>query len=120
MIAHSLKSSSANLGATGFSRICARLEEAAREQRSELLPAQLQMLESLLPRMLHELRRQVEPVEDDTGYQPAEKVSAAKSSAPVVLVADDDTGFRLTTCEALRGTGFNVIEADSGPVGATR
>ena len=113
-IAHSLKSSSANLGAKGFSRICARIEEAAREQRSELAPAQLLTLESLLPGVLHELRRQVEPGGDDGQVQPDEMPSSAKALAPVILVADDDTGFRLTTCEALRGTGFDVIEADSG------
>ena len=113
-IAHSLKSSSANLGAKGFSRTCAQLEEAAREQRAELAPAQLLVLESLLPGVLNELRRQVEPAEADDRKQTADKPSSAKAAAPVVLVADDDAVFRLTTCEALRGTGFDVIEADGG------
>ena len=113
-IAHSLKSSSANLGAQGLSRLCARLEEAARDQRVELVPAQLLALESLLPGVLRELRQQDEPGEDDDGDQPGEKQYPTKTSAPVVLVADDDPGFRLTTSEALKGTGFNVIEAASG------
>ena len=113
-IAHSLKSSSANLGATGISRVCARIEEAAREQRIDLAPAQLLILESQLPGVLRELSQQVEPGEDDNRDQPGEKQSPTKTAAPVVLVADDDSGFRLTTSEALRGSGFYVIEAASG------
>jgi diguanylate cyclase (GGDEF)-like protein len=113
-VAHSLKSSSANLGAKGISRMCARIEEAAREQFIDLVPVQLLTLESRLPGVLRELSQQVEPGEDEPRDQPGEKQSPTQTAAPVVMVADDDNGFRLTTSEALRGAGFDVIEAASG------
>ena len=40
--------------------------------------------------------------------------SAQASNAPTILIVDDDTGFRLTTSEALKGTGFKVTETSSG------
>ena len=43
-----------------------------------------------------------------------ENQSSQVTSAPTILIVDDDTGFRLTTSEALKGAGFNVIEASSG------
>jgi PleD family two-component response regulator len=40
--------------------------------------------------------------------------SLTKWNKLAILVVDDDNGFRLTTSEALKGNGFNVIEASSG------
>ncbi len=113
-IAHSLKSSSANLGAMGFSRLCNQIEDSAREGRIETALAQLPEVEAMLPQLLYELRQQAGidgSVELDE-MEPDQ--SPAKTSAPSILVVDDDNGFRLTTSEALKGTGFNVIEASSG------
>ena len=113
-LAHSLKSSSANLGAIGFSKLCNQLEDSARDANIENASVQLQAIEALLPGLLYELRQQVgidETIEPDEMEQ-AEHISG--SSMPVILVVDDDNGFRLTTSEALKGTGFNVIEASSG------
>ncbi len=113
-IAHSLKSSSANLGALGFSRLCNQIEGSAREERIEIASARLLEVEAMLPRLLYELRQQagidgsVEPDESEQAQPPG------NTSAPAILVVDDDNGFRLTTCEALKGNGFNVIEASSG------
>jgi diguanylate cyclase (GGDEF)-like protein len=113
-IAHSLKSSSANLGAMSFSGLCNQIENAAREGDVESASAHLREIEAMLPRLLYELRQQtgvdgsVEPEEMEQEQSPAQ------ASAPTVLVIDDDNGFRLTTCEALKGSGFNVIEAESG------
>ena len=113
-IAHSLKSSSAVLGALEFSRHCNQIEDSAREGCIEMALTGLLEVEAMLPRVLYELRQEIgidESVELDemeTAQPPRE------TSAPVILVVDDDNGFRLTTCEALKGTGFNVIEASSG------
>ncbi len=113
-IAHSLKSSSANLGAMSFSRCCNLIEDVARDGRVDAATAYLTELDAMLPRLLYELRQQagidgsVEPDEMERDQSPA------KAWAPTVLVIDDDNGFRLTTCEALKGNGFNVIEASSG------
>ena len=57
-IAHSLKSSSANLGAMGFASLCHQLEDLAREQCLEPALAQLPGIEALVPRVLSELRRE--------------------------------------------------------------
>jgi HPt (histidine-containing phosphotransfer) domain-containing protein len=57
-IAHSLKSSSANLGAMGFANLCHQLEDLAREQCLEPALAQLPGIEELMPRVLSELRRE--------------------------------------------------------------
>ncbi|MDH3763600.1 MAG: EAL domain-containing protein, partial [Gammaproteobacteria bacterium] len=113
-LAHSLKSSSANLGATGFSKSCASLEASAREGNLELSVTLVQAIESRLPAVLAELRQHA-GVEQAAVPEESEKLSSnSAASAPRVLVVDDDNGFRLTTCEALKGTGYNVIEASSG------
>jgi CheY-like chemotaxis protein/HPt (histidine-containing phosphotransfer) domain-containing protein len=57
-IAHSLKSSSANLGAMGFANLCHQLEDLARDQCLEPALAQLPGIEALLPRVLSELQRE--------------------------------------------------------------
>jgi len=113
-IAHSLKSSSANLGALGFSKHCHQLEDSAREERIETASEQLLAIETLLPRVLLELRQQVDMDGSGDLVNPVESPSPQVISAPTVLIIDDDTGFRLTTSEALKGTGFNVTEAASG------
>ena len=110
--AHSLKSSSANLGATGLSKLCQRLEDAARETHVESASEQLLAIEKMMPQVLLELSQQVEMDEDPDKTESIQ--STRPASAPNILIVDDDTGFRLTTSEALKGTGFNVIEASSG------
>ncbi len=55
LIAHSLKSSSATLGATSLSKLCSRLEQSARTERIESATEQLLLIESLLPGVLLEL-----------------------------------------------------------------
>jgi len=85
--AHSLKSSSANLGALGFSNLCQQLEDSAREQRTEAVSEQLLAIEALLPRVLLELR-QAADVDGDSDFdhsealQPPQKnVSSGAKSA---------------------------------------
>jgi diguanylate cyclase (GGDEF)-like protein len=113
-LAHSLKSSSANLGAMSFSKYCNQIEDLAREGNTEKASAQLQAVEALLPRLLYELRQQV-GIDESVEFNEMEQTQPSReSSAPAILVVDDDNGFRLTTSEALKGNGFNVIEASSG------
>ena len=113
-IAHSLKSSSANLGAMGFSKLCHQLEDSAREEHIEATSEQLLAIEVLMPRVLLELRQQVDIDGDCDIGNPEETRSPQVTAAPTILIVDDDTGFRLTTSEALKGTGLNVTEASSG------
>ena len=114
MTAHSLKSSSANLGAMGFSDLCRQLEDSAREEQLEAACGHLLALEALLPRVLLALRQEVDMGEESATDEAAKIRPSQKTSAPTILIVDDDTGFRLTTSEALKGAGFNVIEASSG------
>jgi len=113
-IAHSLKSSSANLGAIGFSQACAALESSANEGSLEASRANLQSIEARLPALLRELKRHagIEVPAERIESQPAPE--PREITAPRVLVVDDDNGFRLTTCEALKGLGYDVIEVSSG------
>jgi len=110
--AHSLKSSSANLGATGLSKLCQQLEDTARESRVDSASEQLRAIEAMMPQVLLELRELVEIEEDPDQLESTESTQPA--SAPDILIVDDDAGFRLTTSEALKGTGFKVTEASSG------
>ena len=114
--AHSLKSSSANLGAIGFSKICHQLEDSAQEKRIDAAVEQMLAIEGLLPRVLSELRQEAGiGLDDDSGGDKPDKVQSVNESfASTVLIVDDDVGFRLTTSEALKGSGFNVIEVSSG------
>ena len=57
-IAHSLKSSSANLGAMGFANLCHQLEDLARDQCLETALAKLPDIEALVPRVLSEQKRE--------------------------------------------------------------
>ena len=116
MTAHSLKSSSANLGAIGFSKICRQLEDSARDEQLEAASAYLLVLEALMPRVLHALQQEAAVDEESDFDKAGESRPPQVTSAPTILIVDDDTGFRLTTSEALKGTGFNVIEAASGEV----
>ena len=112
-LAHSLKSSSANLGASEFSRLCAELEQAARQHRVDSAAGLLPEIEGRLPGVLRALRREadVDPVAEDAAGAEAR---ADLGKAATILVIDDDEAFRLTTCEALRGAGFRVDELASG------
>ena len=115
LTAHSLKSSSANLGATGFSKLCFQLEDSAREGHIEPVAELLRALEALLPGVLQALRQEAEICAAESEQdEPDVSESSRVISAPAILVVDDDDGFRLTTSEALKGAGFNVIEASSG------
>jgi two-component system chemotaxis response regulator CheV len=53
------------------------------------------------------------PIND---YELQERASDAHRSEKIVLVADDSTFIRNTMCNALRGAGYNVEEAEDGSV----
>ena len=114
IIAHSLKSSSANLGAVIFSKLCNQLEDSAREERIEIVTEQLLAIETLLPRVLFELRQEVDKYADSKPDNPLETQTPQLTSAPTILIVDDDPGFRFITGEALKAAGFNVIVASCG------
>ena len=70
MTAHSLKSSRANLGAVGVSKICRQLEDSARDEQLEAASAYLRVLEALMPRVLHALQQEA-AVDEESGFDKA-------------------------------------------------
>ena len=118
-VSHSLKSGSANLGASSFSQLCMQMEDAAREKQLYKVPELMQSIERLMPRVFAALNN--EAVEDDALEDALADDEKTESGLPHeqvykerVLLVDDDAGFRLTTSQALRGAGFIVDEASSG------
>ena len=106
--AHSLKSSSASLGATHLAERCAALEAAAETQRFADAGALLDVIEPITGEVNVELHAMSGPRVDSAG------MSADDGSAgPGILIVDDDPTFRLIASEALRDSGFAVTEADS-------
>jgi len=110
MLAHSLKSGSANLGAKQYSQYCAQLEIAASEERHPEASRLFETIEQTTPQVFQALRQEL-----DTGLSGNNNQVAETQKRGSILLVDDDPGFRLTTREALSGAGFQVIEADSGP-----
>ncbi len=108
-IVHSLKSSSANLGAMVFSRHCQQLETAAAEKNLSPAPNLVDSIEALLPSILDALRTEIE-------QSPKNLATAATvhQSGERILLVDDDSNFRITTHEALSAVGFEIDEAASG------
>ncbi len=123
-IAHSMKSGSANLGAMSFSELCMQLEGAAREKQLYKVPELMQSIETLMLPVLAVLKDEAKKnglVEHEEVNQEQSDQQETGSDLPEIqlckeriLLIDDDSGFRLTTSEALKGAGFTVIEASSG------
>jgi len=119
LVAHSMKSGSANLGAGSFSQLCMQMEDAAREQQLYKVPELMQSIERLMPLVFAALKNEAgeDDVLEDTVVDDG-KIESGLQLTPIyrerILLVDDDSGFRLTTSQALRGAGFIVDEASSG------
>ena len=110
-LAHGLKSASANLGAADFSANCARLEAAAREGEMSVMPELVNALDQALPGVLAALRH-LSGLDRERERKRA--ASAGSRDAELIMVVDDDPGFRLATEEALKSAGYRVISLDNG------
>ncbi|MDX2343541.1 MAG: response regulator, partial [Acidimicrobiia bacterium] len=107
--AHTLKSSSTNLGAMAFSAQCAALEQAAKRA----LPDETA---SLVRDIEQNLRIVLAALQGVTGSAHPQPLVAGDngSTAERILLVDDDPAFRYLTAEALRGEGYQVEEAANG------
>ncbi len=112
-LAHALKSASANLGLRRFSATCKRIEQQARTGQLQGLEQKLERLEAGWPSIEQTLRERWLGQQPDA---PAQSVATETEAGegPLILLVDDDAGYRLTTREVLEGHGMQVIEADSG------
>jgi len=109
-IAHRLKSSSANLGALVFSKLCSELEAVARLGDLNHVPYLLETLSTALNQVLDALK-QTFPVQKSI---PIINEKTPQENKKIILLVDDDPEFRLITKEILVTAGYQVIEAESG------
>lgn len=106
--AHSMKGSSANLGATALSQLAKTLEAQSRE-------GQMEAIAPLLPQLRRALDATVRMMASEMhdGSASALAQSDAHSNARI-LVVDDDRSTRSTLRLLLQRQGFEVEEADNG------
>ncbi len=109
LISHSLKSSSANLGAMSLSYLCAELEKAAIAHdisKSIHLIGSIRNKFALVIKALGAEHKQVRDLHQTThALVPADNL---------IYVIDDDSIFRLTMVDALEAAGFRVEQANNG------
>ncbi|WP_456406908.1 EAL domain-containing protein [Thiolapillus sp.] len=109
-VAHSLKSASANLGAMELAEKCKQLEVAARNGELQDAGALVPAIEKSLGNAIDALRKELKTI---PGLVESKAIDT-KPSGELILLVDDDPGFRLTTKEALSTAGYQVIDADNG------
>lgn len=108
-ISHSLKSSSASLGAKEFSVHCAELEASALNKNIEVASAKVNAIADALPAVSEALRAELNVEQINTESQTSGSNQLAK-----ILVIDDDSSFRTMTHSVLGGAGYSVNLAKSG------
>lgn len=113
--AHSLKSSSANIGAMKLSEYCRLLEQDARAGRGSGLDNRLANIVEEHAEVQAVLRRDYARY-IELGEQPAGEIAPAEiaENGHVVLVVDDDSNMRLMAGNALQQSGFRVLHAEDG------
>jgi len=116
-LAHALKSAAANLGLQEFSGRCKLIEQRGRLGQLEGLDEELNLLRASWPDIEGRLRTDWLP--DDAARDQAVSVGSEASvrepaTGPLILLVDDDAGYRATIRELLEGHGMRVLEADSG------
>jgi diguanylate cyclase (GGDEF)-like protein len=116
-LAHSLKSSSANLGAITLAAQCQALETAGRNGDLSEIDRLYGDFETHFIQVRHALQQEREHIERNTRMaapSPSEQLSQKMEIGVTILLVDDDETFRLITSETLRDLGYRVLEAKSG------
>jgi diguanylate cyclase (GGDEF)-like protein len=109
LAAHTLKSSSANVGALQLSRQCQLLETVAREGRIES-----SINHHSLQQSFDAVVGSLEKERTITGKDGDLVLPSDPTNKKLILVVDDDESFRITIGQALEAAGFNVETAASG------
>ncbi len=124
LIAHGMKSSSANLGAKILSASCAELEAAARDNSLSKVSVLINEVEQALHQFLHALKNYTDTHTTPAAVMPIDRsesgsglsdTDGSQEGSQQILLVDDDHDFRLFTMEILNAAGYAVIVADSGP-----
>lgn len=105
-IAHAIRGSSSNLGATRLALLAKEMEELA-------LHGQMGSVSSLLPRLQHAFDAVAAVLGTEVHVEDCFKSRQEKEAAQV-LVVDDDRSTRSTIRYALQREGFRVEEAENG------
>jgi diguanylate cyclase (GGDEF)-like protein len=109
-LAHSMKSASANLGAMALSGYCKELETLAGKNKLAKVSPLIESVELSLAQAVHALNLELE----NNTQEPADAGAPVEVTRELMLLVDDDPGFRLTTRESLSSAGYQVIEASNG------
>ena len=116
--AHSLKSSSANIGSIGFSGLCKSVEQAGRDGNLSELKRLFAEFDNEYRALLNALKAECPDLEIDSelGCKSVESTAPVENESrqPLVLVVDDDRGTRLLVSRYLEQGGFRVLEAGDG------
>lgn len=111
-IAHSLKSSSAALGALEFSTLCKELERLGSDNVSlDLIAPLIKQVEESLPPVVKALKQQLN--QEVTALDEDESILNEHKHRQVLVVEDDPTMMSLTS-GTLTNAGFQVFEATNG------
>ena len=119
MTAHTLKSSSANMGAAKLAELCQRLETSAEDGNLATGPA-------LLSEIRGEFGIVSAALEDDSAYDATGRKSHRmidnlnEYSDASILIVDDEATQRILTRDTLEQEGFRVEEASNGEEGLNR
>ncbi len=113
-IAHSFKSSCANLGAQTLADYAASVEKIAKEGHTDGIDTLLKAMEFDLPTISTALSEQIMTDEITSAELHPQKLQQIQSPAIRILLIDDDPGFRFIASATLRASDFVVDEASSG------
>ncbi len=111
-LAHNIKSSCANLGATNLARYAANLEAIGNQGHIDGARSEVETMLKELPSVIEALKKEILPIENKKN----DHVKKSKNKKRILLI-DDDPGFRLITSSVLSAQGFTVDETDSGAAG---
>jgi CheY-like chemotaxis protein/HAMP domain-containing protein len=121
--AHTLKSSSANLGAQGLAQHCKSLEELAKNQQTDeaiktnqLIAQDYHLIQSAMRLILKEFEQPCahQNVSSSTEEEPLSKLFEMEPQQGKILVVDDQPYDTILVSNYLREEGYDVLTANSG------
>jgi CheY-like chemotaxis protein/class 3 adenylate cyclase/HPt (histidine-containing phosphotransfer) domain-containing protein/HAMP domain-containing protein len=123
--AHTLKSSSANLGAQNLAQHCKSLEELAKNQQldealklSQIIKEDYQLAQSAMYLILKDFETpfQVETIPVSIEEEPISKLFEMEPQHGKILVVDDQPYDTILVSNYLREEGYDVLTANSGEI----
>ncbi len=114
-VAHSFKSTCANLGILTMAECAASIEESSKQGNIYGIDALLKTINRNLPDITKALKQELKTTNiENTTLQPVPAVQTQSSKEHRILIVDDDAGFRLITGSLLASSSFAIDEVNSG------